>query len=145
MCRWNALPAREAGGTQGLLGGRTLRRADAQAGWPVCTGHRRRQTAAERGRAASGPQALPTGPGEPGPRLTEGAGEALQSVGGQIELGQAPQASDLRGQGLQQVPREIKALQAGQGPQGWGQCSQAVVGDGEEGEGGEGPQGRGQF
>ena len=111
----------------------------------MCTGHRRGKTAAEGGRAASGPQTFRTGPGEPGPQLTEGAGEALQPIGGQIELGQAAQVSDLRGQSLQQVPREIEALQAGLGSLGWGLHSLAVVGDGEEGEGGEGPQGRGQF
>lgn len=128
-----------AGGSLHSQGSGGHARAAGEAGRPGCTGH------VEEGGAASGPEALPTGPGEPGPRLTEGAGEALQLIGGQIELGQAAQASDLRGQGLQQVPREIEALQAGQGSQGWGQHSQAVVGDGEEGEGWEGPQSRGQL
>ena len=54
----------------------------------------------------SGGQALPIRPREPrGPRLllTKGGWEALQPVGGQVELGEAAQASNLRGQSVQKV------------------------------------------
>lgn len=43
----------------------------------------------------------------------EGGREALQPVGGQIELSKAAQASNLRGQSIQKVLREIEALQGG--------------------------------
>lgn len=94
------------------------------------------------GRLGSGRRAIrPIRPREPRLRLTKGGREALQPVGGEVELGQAAQASDLRGQSIQKVLGEIEALQAGQGPQCCGQRLQAVVGGSEEGEGGEGPQG----
>lgn len=71
----------------------------------------------------------------------KGSWEAAQPIGGQIELTEVAQASNLRGHSVQEVLREVKALQGSQGPQCCGQLLQAVVCHSKEGECGQSPQG----